>query len=219
MAIIRSEPQKTMADVDEREIDRLYDALRQMDGKVVDYIKDPLRHAAPEYERLVARIQAIAERPDHSRVIQLKISNLKHRAYYFEKAWRQIKENAAQAMKAGALPEADVYQRRKETYFCVPDPEKKTEMEKKGLGVSDMLYEMQEMKQKEHGLSQGQAKAESKAQFKHRIADQYQQLKVSGQKDKKIVFIWNRQAQRCDLIVDRRSHASDAAIKDKEPQD
>jgi hypothetical protein len=217
MAIIRSEPEKTVADIDEGEIDHLGDALRQMDGQVVDYIKDPQHYPAPEYERLIARIQSLPERPHHSRSIQLKISNLKHRAYYFEKAWRQIKENAAQAAKAEPGTPADVYRRRKETYFCVPGPEKKAEMEKKGLSVTDMLYEMQEMKCKEHRVSKEQVPPESKARFKQRIVDQYKRLKASGRIEKKIVFIWNRQAQRCDLIVDRRSHDPDSASNGDDP--
>ena len=124
-----------------------------------------------------------------------------------------IDDCLAKEAKAATGSEAEVHHPRKETYFCAPDPKRKAELEKKGFNVTDMLYEMQQMKWKEHQVSQEQAPLESKTQFKQRIVDQYKRLKADNRKEKKIVFIWNREARRCDLIVDRRKHGSESAAR------
>ena len=203
MAIISSEPQND-THISEEEVDRLNRELVEMDADVVAYLKNPTEQPTPEFDRLLSRIRCLPELPHFSPALSLKISNLKYKAIYFERAWRQIRENAAEVAGAKAAGKSIPQERRKETYFCAPTQLRVDELEAKGVKVVDMLYDMQSMKFKEHGLSPKAASKETKAAFKARIADQYRQIKNRGQGGKKVVLVWNQEKQQCDLIVDRR---------------
>jgi hypothetical protein len=203
MAIISSEPRND-THISEEEVDRLNRELVEMDADVVAYLKNPTEQPTPEFDRLISRIRSLPELPHFSPALSLKISNLKYKAIYFERAWRQIRENAAEVVTAQAKGIRHPKERRKETYFCAPTELTRGELEAKGVKVVDMLYEMQAMKIKEHGLSPEAASKETKTAFKTRIANQYRQIKKRGQEGKKVVLVWNEDKQQCDLIVDRR---------------
>jgi hypothetical protein len=203
MAIISSEPPND-THISEAEVDRLNRELVEMDGDVVAYLKNPSEQPTPEFDRLLSRIRSIPELPHFPPALALKISNLKYKAIYFERAWRQIRENATEVASAKAAGKSIPQERRKETYFCAPTQLRVDELEAKGVKVVDMLYEMQAIKFKEHGLPTEAASKETKTAFKARIADQYRQIKHRGQEGKKVVLVWNDEKQQCDLIVDRR---------------
>lgn len=199
MGIIRSDTAKKETSVDESEVDRLDRMLSQIDGDVVLYLKDPKNNPSPDFERLIARIQALPERNDYPRTLSLKISNLKYKAYYYDRSWRQIRENAIQAAKG-----KKEFERRKETYFCAPTAKEREIIEKKGVKVVEMLYEIQKRKWEEHKVSASDKQLEAKSNFKERIMQQYQTLKGEGGEKKKLVLAWDKNKQRCNLIVDRR---------------
>jgi hypothetical protein len=203
MAIISSEPYND-THISEAEVDRLNRELVEMDADVVAYLKNPTEQPTPEFDRLLSRIRSIPELPHFPAALALKISNLKYKAIYFERAWRQIRENATEVAGAKAAGKSIPQERRKETYFCAPTELRKDELEAKGVKVVEMLYEMQAMKFKEHGLSPEGVSKETKTAFKARIAGQYRQIKNRGQEGKKVVLVWNKDKQHCDLIVDRR---------------
>jgi hypothetical protein len=203
MAIISSTPQDD-THISEEEVDRLNRELVEMDADVVAYLKNPTEQPTPEFDRLLSRIRSLPELPHFSPALALKISNLKYKAIYFERAWHQIRENAAEVAGAKAEGKSIPEERRKETYFCAPTEMTMGELEAKGVKVVDMLYEMQAMKFKEHGLTPEAASKETKTAFKARIAGQYRQIKAHGQAGKKVVLVWNDKKQQCDLIVDRR---------------
>ncbi|MEJ2639742.1 MAG: hypothetical protein P8010_09220 [Desulfosarcinaceae bacterium] len=203
MAIISSKPQND-THISETEVDRLNRELVEMDADVVAYFKNPSEQPTPDFDRLISRIRSLPELPHFSPALSLKISNLKYKAIYFERAWRQIRENVAEVADAQAKGVRIPQERRKETYFCAPTGLTRGELEAKGVKIVDMLYEMQTMKFQEHGISPEAASKESKSAFKARIADQYRQIKNRGQGGKKVVLVWNSEKQQCDLIVDRR---------------
>jgi superfamily I DNA/RNA helicase len=206
MAIISSEPQNAR-NISEDEVDRLNRELVEMDTDVVAYLKDPAGQPTPEFDRLLGRIQALPELPHFPRALALKISNLKYKALYFERAWRQIRENVAEVTAAHERGISIPQERRKESYFCAPTPKRKGKLETQGVEVVDMLYDMQIMKLAEHGVDPAEASRESKAAFKARITDQYRRIREKGQEEKKVVLVWNGREKRCDLIVDRRARA------------
>jgi hypothetical protein len=205
MTIIRSEPQSSGTEITETEVDGLNRELIEMDADVVAYLKDPAGQPTPEFDRLISRIQALPERPHFPRALALKISNLKYKSLYFERAWRQIRENVAEVTAAHRKGLSIPQERRKETYFCAPTPTRKGKLEAEGVQVVDMLYDMQAMKLKEHGADSADGSSESKKAFKTRIAGQYRQIREKGQGEKKVVLVWNESKKRCDLIVDRRT--------------
>jgi superfamily I DNA/RNA helicase len=205
MTIIRSEPQSSGTEITEREVDGLNHELIEMDADVVAYLKDPAGQPTPEFDRLISRIQALPERSHFPRALALKISNLKYKALYFERAWRQIRENVAEVTAAQAKGRSIPQERRKETYFCAPTPARKGKLEAEGVKVVDMLYDMQAMKLKEHGADSAAGSRESIKAFKARIAGQYRRIREKGQGEKKVVLVWNESKKRCDLIVDRRT--------------
>jgi hypothetical protein len=201
MAVIHSKPQTIDADISESEVDRLHCELVEIDADVVAYLNDPAGQPTPEFDHLLSRIHSLPERPHFKRALALKISNLKYKALYFERAWRQIRENVAEVAAARGKGISIPQERRKETYFCAPTLARKGKLEAQGVQVVDMLYDMQTMKLSQHGID---SSGESKAAFKARISDQYRRLKKSGQGEQKVVLVWNKDAGRCDLIVDRR---------------
>ena len=101
MAIISSEPRDD-THISEEEVDRLNRELVEMDADVVAYLKNPTEQPTPEFDRLISRIRSLPELPHFSPALSLKISNLKYKAIYFERAWRQIRENAAEVVTAQA---------------------------------------------------------------------------------------------------------------------
>jgi superfamily I DNA/RNA helicase len=205
MTIIRSERQSSGTGISEVEVDGLNRELIEMDADVVAYLKDPAGQPTPEFGRLISRIQALPERAHFPRALALKISNLKYKALYFERAWRQIRENVAEVTAAQAKGLSIPQERRKETYFCAPTPVRKGKLEAEGVKVVDLLYDMQAIKLKEHGLDAADGSSESKTAFKTRISDQYRRIREKGQGEKKVVLVWNESKERCDLIVDRRT--------------
>jgi hypothetical protein len=199
MGIIRSNVPEKLMSVDEQKVDDLDQLLTQIDNEVVAYLNDPQNNPPPHFEQLISQIQSLPERKDQSKSLSLKISNLKHKAYYFDRSWRQIRENVKQAAKGKKY-----YKRRKETYFCAPTAETKTKMEKIGVNVVEMLYEIQSKKCVEHQDVMANTSPEDKQAFKSRILSQYQTLQKQGDSSKKLVLAWNKDKKRCDLIVDRR---------------
>lgn len=204
MGIIRSDSDEKRTSVDEGEVDRLDQMLSQIDSDVIVYLKDPKNNPAPDFERLIARIRALPERKDYSKTLSLKISNLKHKAYYYDRSWRQIRENAIKAAKG-----EEVYERRKETYFCAPSVTEKDSIEERGGKVAEMLYGVQKRKWAEHKVSDSGKPLETEAVFKKRILKQYQNLQGEGCAKKKLVLAWDKKTQRCNLIVDRREKSEE----------
>ena len=199
MGIIRSNIPEKLTSVDEHEVDRFDKMLAQTDSEVVAYLNDPQTNPSPNFEQLIAQIQSLPERTDYSKSLSLKINNLKHKAYYFDRSWRQVRENVQQAAKG-----KQYYDRRKETYFCAPTAETKEKIEKVGVNVVEMLYEMQAKKYVEHQDAMSKSSPETKQDFKKRIVSQYQTLQKQDSRTKKLVLAWNKDKNRCDLIVDRR---------------
>lgn len=200
MAIIRSESPEVVAAIDDSAVDRLTRELHEMDLSVVDYLKSPEDKPVPDYRGLVREIQSIPERRGMSTVLAYKIDNLKYKAYYYERSWRQIRENIALA-EARKKKEQE---RRRESYFCAPTVADVQNMDPKDPKTTDMLYEMQQLKWQEHGIDADQQAPESRSGFEQRISETYAQLKSQGNDEKELVLIWNKETQRCDLIVDKR---------------
>ncbi len=206
MTIIRSEIPEKMITIDDGEVDRFLQNLHEMDRDVTAYLKDPDNNPAPDYQRLVVTIRGIPERGDQSHVLSAKISALKYKAYYFERSWRQIRANVAYAADRKRQGHDGPRERRKESYFCAPTITKKAEMENRGQKVAPMLYDMQKVKWKEHGVSTGEGSPESQNRFNDRIRNTYQKLKDQGDENSKLVLVWNNETKKCDLIVDKRTH-------------
>ncbi len=199
MGIIKSELIEKMKTVDESEVDRLDRELSEIDGDVVRYLKRPKEMPPPNFERLIAQIQALPERKDYPRSLSLKITNLKYKAYYYDRSWKQIRENAVESAKGKRE-----FERRKETYFCAPTVNTKDKIEKEGVKVTDMLYQVQQKKLEEHEVTSDGGMIESQPAFSTRIKKQYEKLQSEGQDKKKLVLAWNKEKKRCDLIVDKR---------------
>jgi succinate dehydrogenase flavin-adding protein (antitoxin of CptAB toxin-antitoxin module) len=116
MGIIRSEIDDPLKSIDESEIDRLDKELSEIDGDVVRYLKKPAETPVPDFERLIAQIRALPESKEYPKVLSLKITNLKYKAHYYYRSWRQIRENVVEASKG-----RKVFERRKETYLVRRD--------------------------------------------------------------------------------------------------
>lgn len=93
MGIIRSEIVDPPKSIDESEVDRLNQELSEIDADVIRYFRKPAETPVPDFERLIAQIRALPESKEHSTVLNLKITNLKYKAYYYDRSWRQIREN------------------------------------------------------------------------------------------------------------------------------
>ena len=199
MGIIRSEIGDQRKSIDESEVDRLDKELSEIDGDVIRYFKEPAETPVPDFERLIAQIRALPESKEYSKVLSLKITNLKYKAHYYDRSWRQIRENVVGASKG-----IKEFERRKETYLCAPTVSSKGEIEKKGVNVTDMLYQAQQRKMREHEVPSENSAVESKQIFSSRIVKQFKTLQQEGNSDKKMALVWNKEKQRCDLIVDKR---------------
>jgi hypothetical protein len=200
MGIIRSEITENPATIDEKQVDDLDRMLSEIDSEVVVYLNDPENNPPPAYERLIAQIQSIPERKDYSKALSLKITNLKYRAYYYNRSWQQIRDNVAQSVR-----DDKKYKRRQESYYCAPSVKEKETIEKKGGNTVEILYEIQKKKWDKYQLTASEELPETKKEFKERIIKQYQTLQNKKDKNTKLVLTWNKAAKRCDLIVDRRN--------------
>ena len=99
MGIIRSEIGNPLKSIDESEVDRLDKELSEIDGDVIRYFKNPAETPVPDFERLIAQIRALPESKAYPKVLSLKITNLKYKAHYYDRSWRQIRENVSDASK------------------------------------------------------------------------------------------------------------------------
>jgi hypothetical protein len=199
MGIIRSEIGGSLKSIDESEVDRLDKELSEIDADVIRYFKNPAETPVPNFEGLIAQIRALPESNEYPKILSLKITNLKYKAHYYDRSWRQIRENVVEASKG-----RKEFERRKETYLCAPTVSSKAEIEKKGVKVTDILYQAQQRKMREHEVPSENSAVESKQAFSIRIMTQVKKLQQEGKSDKKLVLAWNKEKQRCDLIVDKR---------------
>ena len=199
MGIIRSEIGNPMKSIDESEVDRLDKELSEIDGDVIRYFKNPTKTPVPDFERLIAQIRALPESKAYPKVLSLKITNLKYKAHYYDRSWRQFRENVVEASKG-----RKDFERRKETYMCARTVSSKGKIEKKGVKVKDVLYQAQQRKIMEHEVPSENSAVESKQDFSSRIVKQLKTLQQEGESDKKLALVWNKIKQRCDLIVDKR---------------
>lgn len=199
MGIIRSEIGNPMKSIDESEVDRLDKELSEIDGDVIRYFKKPVETPVPNFERLIAQIRALPESKEYPKVLSLKITNLKYKAHYYDRSWRQIRENVVEASKG-----RKEFERRKETYWCARTVNSKGEIEKKGVKVKGVLYQAQQRKMKEHEVPAENSAVESKQAFISRIVMQFKTLQQEVKSEKKLALVWNKEKQRCDLIVDKR---------------
>jgi hypothetical protein len=205
MGIIQSKVTEKPKTVDESDVDRLERMLVQIDTDVVVYLKNPKNHPAPDFERLIAQIQALPERKDFPGTLTLKISNLKHKAYYYERSWRQIKENVNQTAKES---ESDSSGRGNESYSHEPGIEEK-EAAGKNLKRVEKLFEVQQKKWDEHKAELSGKTPETRQAFEERILNQYHTLKDKSAVKDKLVLTWNKEKNQCDLIIDRRGAEAD----------
>ena len=199
MGIIRSEIVERLKSIDESEVDQLDKELSEIDGDVIQYFRKPEETPVPNFERLIAQIRALPESKAYPNVLSLKINNLKYKAHYYDRSWRQIRENVVETSRGRKEVE-----RRKETYLCARTVSSKGEIEKKGVKVTDVLYQAQQQKMREHEVPSKNYAVESKQAFSSRIMKQFKTLQQEGKPDKKLALVWNKEKQRCDLIVDKR---------------
>ena len=153
----------------------------------------------PNFERLIAQIRALPESKEYPKVLSLKITNLKYKAHYYDRSWRQIRENVVEASKG-----RKEFERRKETYWCARTVSSKGKIEKKGIKVKGVLYQAQQRKMREHEVPSENSAVESKQTFSSRIVKQFKTLQQEVKSEKKLALVWNKEKQRCDLIVDKR---------------
>lgn len=199
MGIIRSEIGGPLKSIDESEVDRLDKKLSEIDGDVIRYFQKPAETPVPNFERLIAQIRALPESKEYTKVLRLKITNLKYKAHYYDRSWRQIRENVGEASKRRKK-----FERRKETYLGAWTVNSKSEIEKKGVKVSDVMYQTQQRKMREHEVPSENSAVEPKPVFSSRIVKQFKTIQQEGKSDKKLALVWNKEKQRCDLIVDKR---------------
>lgn len=199
MGIIRSEIGGPLKSIDESEVDRLDKKLSEIDGDVIRYFQKPAETPVPNFERLIAQIRALPESKEYTKVLRLKITNLKYKAHYYDRSWRQIRENVGEASKR-----RKEFERRKETYLGAWTVNSKSEIEKKGVKVSDVMYQTQQRKMREHEVPSENSAVEPKPVFSSRIVKQFKTIQQEGKSDKKLALVWNKEKQRCDLIVDKR---------------
>jgi hypothetical protein len=199
MGIIRSEIGAPRKSIDESEVERLDKELSEIDGDVIRYFRKPAETPVPNFERLIAQIRALPESKEYTKVLRLKINNLKYKAHYYNRSWRQIRENVDDASKA-----RKAFERRKETYLGARTVSSKGEIEKKGVRISDVMYQTQQRKMREHEVPSENSAVESKPVFSSRIVKQFKTIQREGESDKKLALVWNKEKQRCDLIVDKR---------------
>ena len=199
MGIIRSEIGNPLKSIDESEVDRLDKELSEIDGDVIRYFKKPAETPVPNFERLIAQIRALPESKAYPKVLGLKITNLKYKANYYERSWRQFRENVVEASKG-----RKDFERRNETYLCARTVSSKGEIEKKDVKVADALYKAQQRKLREHEVPSEDSAVELKQAFISRIVKQFKTLQIEGKSDRKLALVWNKEKQRCDLIVDKR---------------
>ena len=124
MGIIRSKIGAPPKSISESEVDRLDKELSEIDGDVIRYLKRPEETPVPNFERLIAQIRALPERKEYPRALSLKITNLKYKAYYYDRSWRQIRENVVEDSKR-----RKEFERRKETYLRAPTVNSKGEIQ------------------------------------------------------------------------------------------
>jgi hypothetical protein len=199
MGIIRNEISNPLKSIDESEVNRLDKELSEIDGDVIRYFKKPAETPVPNFERLIAQIRALPESKQFPKVLSLKISNLKYKAHYYDRSWRQIRENVVEASMR-----KKEFERRKETYWSARTVSSKGKIQKKGVKVKGVLFQAQQRKMREHEVPSENSAVESKQAFRNRIVKQFKTLQQEGQSEKKLALVWNKEKQRCDLIVDKR---------------
>ena len=95
-------------------------------------------------------------------------------------------------------------ERRQTGYLCAPNVAEKAAAEQKGINITDMLYQMQEAKRKQHAAPDGGLTPEPKPAFRKRILSQYKALKAGQKSNQKLILVWNAAQGCCDLMAERR---------------
>ncbi|MGM0452881.1 MAG: hypothetical protein ACQERN_06930 [Thermodesulfobacteriota bacterium] len=188
----------------ENQLRALQQQVDSMDAKLRAYLADRENKPHPRHQELVERVQRFRIDPRiSSKHLETLLDNLQWKVYYYNRAWRQLWENAeavrrAQAREARGQQSTD----QKETNSNKNGGHSAGGADNRPIYSVDRLWDIQRQKLDEAGAP---SNAESKEDFVQRIKQRYGKLASEKQEDEEIVMKFDKTEKRCTLALKKQN--------------
>ncbi len=181
----------------------LQQQVDSMDAKLRAYLADRKNKPHPRHQELVEKVQRFRIDPRIStKHLETLLDNLQWKVYYYNRAWRQLWENAE------AVRRAEAQEARRQRNTGGDDGAGKNSASRSGSGTDsrpiysvDRLWNIQQQKLDEAGVD---SSGETKDDFVQRIKQRYGKLASEKQEDEEIVMKFDKTEKRCTLALKKQ---------------
>jgi len=171
----------------EAEITRLAQQVHEVDQKIRFYLADRQKNPHPRHLEFIDKVQRYRIDPAASnKHLETLLDNLQWKIFYYQKAWKQVWENAEAAYSQGrkvamdtSAPSASAEEKEKEA------PKAKSQYS------LESLWAIQQV----HGADAN----ETKEEFKKRMIQEYNQLSGIRKPGQDIVMTYDADEKKCKL--------------------
>lgn len=184
------EEQRKQVELDLAAISRQID---EMDSKIRAYLADKKTRPHPRHLELIDKVQGYRI-PNSllNKHLSVLLDNLQWKLHYNKRAWQQLWE---QAEKQGARLVAPPGEFRPDGSAA---DERSTPMETKAQYSLETLWEIQQEKLRVYGFTDT---AETKADFKKRMIQEYKALNQDRKPSQEIIMTFDKDSGKCRLDV------------------
>jgi hypothetical protein len=191
--------QKHMGDMnnERRKFEGMLNALNrqvdEMDTKIRAYLGDRNANPNPRHLDLIEKIRNFRIPGQISnKTLENQLDSIQWKIFYAQKAWKQMWANAEAAQRANRNAAA-----KTAAPASIVDTQTEETSEKSQYSVNT-LWEIQKEKLRTYGTTDS---AETKPEFKQRLANEYEQLNHEKKADQEIVMLFDIDQKKCRLII------------------
>jgi hypothetical protein len=164
-----------------------------MDTKIRAYLGDRNANPHPRHLDLIEKVRNFRIPGQLSnKSLEGQLDSIQWKVFYAQKAWKQMWANAEAAQRANRNAAA-----KTAAPASLVDTQTEETSEKSQYSVNT-LWEIQKERLRTYGNSDS---AETKSEFKQRLADEYEQLNHEKKADQEIVMLFDIDQKKCRLII------------------
>jgi hypothetical protein len=175
----------------ENEMNRMIQQIHEMDQKIRFYLADRQKNPHPRHNEFIEKIQRYRIDPNISnKHLEALLDNLQWKIYYYQKAWKQMWENAEASFRQTRKPVLETT-----TSSSSASMDAKEAPKSKSQYSIDSLWDVQVEKLKQFGAQP----KESQPEFKQRMYQEYKELSKFRKGNQEVVMIYDAQEKTCKL--------------------
>lgn len=191
----------------ERHLQLLGRQAEEMDAKIRAYLADRNNKPHPHHQEFIKQIQNMRiDQNVSTRYLETLLDNLQWKVYHYSRAWSQFWENA-NASRASRIEDQETNKAGQGQLSTNPSDTATgaSSGDQRRIYSVDRLWQIQQDKLAALGQS---SNTENREAFVQRIKHRYGQLASEKKQDEEIIMTFDKQSQRCTLVVKKLSRSS-----------